>query len=164
MTHPSPKINITLTQMPHPPGTRWALVIVWGLMSCQSFYCLGHTPTVTSLRFEAAFTVVDGDISGLNLLTAGVVVALNTLASQVGPSTFPTAEQFFLAFFNLIYILSFSIFLSHLSHLLFMLSRSFVRFCLLLDCPFWCFLGETTQSHCQTSSWPSLFSTQPSIL
>eukprot|EP00731_Ephydatia_muelleri_P016382 Em0009g806a len=64
-------------------GTRWALVIVWGLMSCQSFYCLGHTPTVTSLRFEAAFTVVDGDISGLNLLTAGVVVALNTLASQI---------------------------------------------------------------------------------
>eukprot|EP00731_Ephydatia_muelleri_P016366 Em0009g790a len=64
-------------------GTHWALVIVWGLMSCQSFYCLGHTPTVTSLRFEAAFTVVDGDISGLNLLTAGVVVALNTLASQI---------------------------------------------------------------------------------
>lgn len=64
-------------------GSRWPLVIVWGLMSCQYFYCLGHTPTVTSLRFEAAFTVIDGNISGLNLIAAGIVVALNTLASQV---------------------------------------------------------------------------------
>lgn len=69
--------------LPFAPTAGWPVVVTWGLMSCQYFYCLGHTPTVTSLRFEAAFAVIDGDVSGVNLLAAGVVVGLNTLASQV---------------------------------------------------------------------------------
>ena len=57
--------------------------MLWVLLSAHSFFSLGHHATVASLRFEAAFVGIHGDINNYNLLLAGTLVGLNTLASQV---------------------------------------------------------------------------------
>lgn len=38
---------------------------------------------MTSLRFEAAFVGLHGEVTGANLYMAGILVGVNTLASQV---------------------------------------------------------------------------------
>lgn len=38
---------------------------------------------MTSLRFEAAFVGLHGEVTGAHLYLAGVLVGVNTLASQV---------------------------------------------------------------------------------
>lgn len=52
-------------------------------MCCQFFFGIGHQATVTSLRFEAAFVGLHGEVTGTNLYLAGLLVGMNTLASQV---------------------------------------------------------------------------------
>lgn len=60
-----------------------AICVFWGLMCCQFFFGIGHQATVTSLRFEAAFVGLHGEVTGAHLYLAGVLVGVNTLASQV---------------------------------------------------------------------------------
>lgn len=57
--------------------------VLWGLLGAHSFFSLGHHATVTSLRFEAAFAGIHGEITKCNLPFAAVLVGLNTIASQV---------------------------------------------------------------------------------
>ncbi len=64
-------------------GTSFPVIVAWGLMSCQFFFGLGHHATITSLRFEAAFVALHGDITWYNLPIAATLVGLNMLASQV---------------------------------------------------------------------------------
>ena len=52
-------------------------------MCCQYFFGFGHQATLTSLRIEAAFVGVHGEITGINAPLAAIFVGLNTLASQV---------------------------------------------------------------------------------
>ena len=59
------------------------MVVLWGLMCSQFFFGFGHHATVVSLRFDAGFVGVHGDMSGLNLLCGGMLVGLNMLGSQV---------------------------------------------------------------------------------
>ena len=61
----------------------WPLVVLWGLMSSQFFFGFGHHATVTSLRFDAGFVGLRGEMSGHNLLLAGLLVGLNMLGSHV---------------------------------------------------------------------------------
>lgn len=61
----------------------WPLVVLWGLVSSQFFFGFGHHATVVSLRFDAGFVGLHGQMSGLNLLCAGMLVGLNMLGSQV---------------------------------------------------------------------------------
>ena len=61
----------------------WCVVVLWGLMSSQFFFGFGHHATVTSLRFDAGFVGLRGEMSGLTLLSAGLLVGLNMLGSQV---------------------------------------------------------------------------------
>lgn len=63
--------------------TSWPVVVLWGLLSSQGFFGFGHHPTVVSLRFEAGFVGLHGEMSGLNLLFAGLLVGINMLGSQV---------------------------------------------------------------------------------
>ena len=64
-------------------GASWPVCVLWGLMSCQYFFGFGHHATVTSLRFEAGFVGLHGEIHTYNLPFAAVLVGLNTLGSQV---------------------------------------------------------------------------------
>ena len=64
-------------------GSSWPLCVLWGLMSFQFFFGFGHHAIVTSLRFEAGFIGLHGEIHAYNLPIAGALVGLNTLASQV---------------------------------------------------------------------------------
>ena len=57
--------------------------VVCSLFVDQYFFGLGHQATVNSLKIEAGFVGVYGDIRSVNLLIAGVLVGMNTLASQV---------------------------------------------------------------------------------
>ena len=57
--------------------------VFWGLMSCQFFFGFGHQATISSVRIEAAFVGVHGEITGTNLPLAMLLVGINTLASQV---------------------------------------------------------------------------------
>ena len=52
-------------------------------MSFQFFFGFGHHAIVTSLRFDAGFVGLHGEIDGYSLLIAGTLVGINTLASQV---------------------------------------------------------------------------------
>lgn len=52
-------------------------------MSSQFFFGFGHHATVVSLRFEAGFVGLHGEMSGVNLLCAGLLVGINMLSSQV---------------------------------------------------------------------------------
>ena len=61
----------------------WEACVLWGMLSCHGFFSFGHHATVTSLRFEAAFVGIHGEITNYNLPLAGILVGLNTLASQV---------------------------------------------------------------------------------
>lgn len=65
-------------------GMSLPVTVSWGLMSCQFFFGLGHHATITSLRFEAAFVGLHGEITWYNLPVAAALVGLNMLASQVG--------------------------------------------------------------------------------
>lgn len=64
-------------------GSSWPVCVLWGLMSFQFFFGFGHHAIVTSLRFEAGFVGLHGEIHAYNLPIAGALVGLNTLASQV---------------------------------------------------------------------------------
>ena len=64
-------------------GTSWPVCVMWSLMSCQFFFGFGHHATVTSLRFEAGFVGLHGEIHKYNLPFAAALVGLNTLGSQV---------------------------------------------------------------------------------
>ena len=59
------------------------MCVLWGLMSCQYFFGFGHHATVTSLRFEAGFVGLHGEVHAYNLPFAAALVSLNTLGSQV---------------------------------------------------------------------------------
>ena len=61
----------------------WPVVVLWGLVSSQFFFGFGHHATVTSLRFDAGFVGLRGEMSGLPLLFAGLLVGLNMLGSHV---------------------------------------------------------------------------------
>ncbi len=59
------------------------VAVFWALLTSHSFFACGHTTTVTSLRVEAAFTGIHGEINKFNLPLAGLLVGLNTLGPQV---------------------------------------------------------------------------------
>ena len=59
------------------------MVVLWGLVSSQFFFGFGHHATVVSLRFEAGFVGLHGEMSGINLLCGGLLVGLNMLGSHV---------------------------------------------------------------------------------
>ena len=61
--------------------------VLWTLLSCHSFFSFGHHATVTSLRFEAGFVGIHGEITKYNLPLAATLVGLNTIASQVRQET-----------------------------------------------------------------------------
>ena len=52
-------------------------------MSSHFFFGFGHHATVTSLRFEAGFVGLHGEMHSYNLPFAAALVGLNTLGSQV---------------------------------------------------------------------------------
>ena len=52
-------------------------------MSGQFFFGFGHHATVVSLRFEAGFVGLHGEMAGLNLLCAAILVGLNMIGSHV---------------------------------------------------------------------------------
>lgn len=52
-------------------------------MSYQFFFGFGHQATIPSLRFDAAFVGVYGEMTTFKLPIAGLFVTVNTLASQV---------------------------------------------------------------------------------
>lgn len=52
-------------------------------MSSQFFFGFAHHAIVTSLRFEAGFVGLHGEINAYNLPFAAILVGLNTLGSQV---------------------------------------------------------------------------------
>ena len=54
-------------------------------MSSQFFFGFGHHATVTSVRFDAGFVGLRGEMSGLRLLFAGLLVGINMLGSHVSP-------------------------------------------------------------------------------
>lgn len=58
--------------------------MLWGLLGYHSFFSFGHHATVTSLRFEAGFVGIHGEITKYNLPLAAILVGINTVASQVG--------------------------------------------------------------------------------
>ncbi len=69
--------HFTVTESP------LVVAVFWALSSSHSFFSCGHTTTVTSLRVEAAFTGINGEINKYNLPLAGFLVGLNTLGPQV---------------------------------------------------------------------------------
>ena len=64
-------------------GSSLQVCVFWGLLTCHTFFAFGHSATVTSLRFECAFTGIHGEINSFNLPLAGALVGLNTLGPQV---------------------------------------------------------------------------------
>ena len=62
--------------------------VLCSLLVDHYFFAFGHQATVNSLRFEAGFIGIYGDIQSIKLLIAGVLVGLNTLASQVNKYPF----------------------------------------------------------------------------
>ncbi len=68
---------VSLTESP------LVVAVFWALLTSHSFFACGHTTTVTSLRVEAAFTGIHGEINKFNLPLAGLLVGLNTLGPQV---------------------------------------------------------------------------------
>lgn len=58
-------------------------VVICSLFVDQYFFGLGHQATVNSLKIEAGFVGLHGDMKSVTLVLAGVLVGLNTLASQV---------------------------------------------------------------------------------
>ncbi len=59
------------------------MCVFWIFLGSHSFFSFGHHATVTSLRFEAAFVGIHGEITKYNLPLAALLVGLNTMASQV---------------------------------------------------------------------------------
>ena len=57
--------------------------VLWLFLGCHSFFSFGHHATVTSLRFEAGFVGIHGEITAYNLPLAAIFVGANTMASQV---------------------------------------------------------------------------------
>ncbi len=53
----------------------------------QYFFGLGHQATVNSLRFEAGFIGIYGNMNSAFLIMAGILVGINTLASQASMIT-----------------------------------------------------------------------------
>lgn len=64
-------------------GISWEGCVLWALLGSHSFFSFGHHATVTSLRFEAGFVGIHGEITKYNLPLAATLVGLNTIASQV---------------------------------------------------------------------------------
>ena len=50
-------------------------------MTTMYFHGTGHEPTVPSIRFEAAFVGMHGEVE--SFIIAGLLVGFNTLGSQV---------------------------------------------------------------------------------
>lgn len=59
----------------------WSIVVLWHLLSSYYFYCTGHQATIPSIRFEAAFVGLPGDME--NLVLPGLLILLNTFAAPV---------------------------------------------------------------------------------
>ena len=57
--------------------------VLCSLFVDQYFFGLGHQATVNSLRFEAGFVGIYGNLNSITLVIAGILVGINTLASQV---------------------------------------------------------------------------------
>jgi hypothetical protein len=77
------QISLTVSGLYHSQELTWPAVVLWALTSSQFFFAFGHHATVTSLRFEAGFVGLRGEMSGVNLLCAGLLVWLNMLGSHL---------------------------------------------------------------------------------
>ena len=66
-----------------PPST-WPTAVYWCVVTTLFFHATGHETTIPSIRFDAAFVGIHGEVNSLlTFLLAGLLVGLNTLASQV---------------------------------------------------------------------------------
>ena len=61
----------------------FSLSVLCSLVSMQYFYGFGHQATVTSLKIEAGFVGLHGDVTPFTLPIAGLLVGLNLMASHV---------------------------------------------------------------------------------
>jgi phosphatidylinositol glycan class O len=77
------QVYLVLSGLCHSQERSWPVVVLWGLTSSQSFFGFAHHATVTSLRFDAGFVGLRGEMSGFYLLFAGLLVGFNMLGSQV---------------------------------------------------------------------------------
>ena len=74
--HPQPEAGV-------PPST-WPTAVYWCVVTTLFFHATGHETTIPSIRFDAAFVGIHGEVNSLlTFLLAGLLVGLNTLASQV---------------------------------------------------------------------------------
>lgn len=65
------------------PST-WPTAVYWCVATTLFFHATGHETTIPSIKFDAAFVGIHGEVNSLlTFLIAGLLVGLNTLASQV---------------------------------------------------------------------------------
>ena len=58
--------------------------VFFSFFGYQYFFGLGHQAMVTTMRFTAGYLGIYGNVSGVTLIIAGVIVGINTLSAQVG--------------------------------------------------------------------------------
>ncbi len=61
----------------------WYAIAAWGFMSSQYFFSTGHQATISSIRFDSAFTGFLGDFPPYLYFIPAVLVTINTFASQI---------------------------------------------------------------------------------
>ena len=65
------------------PST-WPTAVYWSVVTTLFFHATGHETTIPSIKFDAAFVGIHGEVDSLpTFLLAGLLVGLNTLGSQV---------------------------------------------------------------------------------
>ena len=65
------------------PST-WPTAVYWSVVTTLFFHATGHEATIPSIKFDAAFVGIHGEVDSLpTFLLAGLLVGLNTLGSQV---------------------------------------------------------------------------------
>ncbi|XP_038072067.1 GPI ethanolamine phosphate transferase 3-like [Patiria miniata] len=61
----------------------WYAIATWGFMSSQFFFATGHHATISSIRFDSAFTGFHGDFPPYLYFIPGALITINTFASQI---------------------------------------------------------------------------------
>ena len=59
----------------------WPFSVYWCMMTGLYFHATGHEPTIPSIKFDAAFVGMHGEVE--SFVVAGILVAMNMLTSQV---------------------------------------------------------------------------------
>ena len=59
----------------------WCSIVLWGLLGSHFFFSTGHQATVTTIRWEAAYTGFHGDFEVY--LIPAILITLNTFAGPI---------------------------------------------------------------------------------